>query len=206
LIMDFHFHMAETEVIGLLGGLYDEDERILFILSVYPCRSISTRLQCEMDPESDVEARYFSLPKDLLSLADTTRIRPLSRTQVSENQCEHQSMFRLHSTGVEPFVGVIVSPFHPRNQPFLSKFQFLTVSEQLDERLGCRVLFGFDREIQQLSKLVRYYRTYEHKVDLSKLLRRGELATRLDTILQSLSHHVFVDENTARAFFSKVKE
>ncbi|KAK3824685.1 MAG: hypothetical protein J3Q66DRAFT_277514, partial [Benniella sp.] len=220
LIMDFHSHMAETEVIGLLGGLYDEDERILFILSVYPCRSISTGLQCEMDPESDVEARYFFSSKGFVVVGwyhSHPTFEPNPSIRDIENQCEHQAMFRRHSTGVEPFVGVIVSPFDPRNQSFLSKFQFLTVSEQLDERLGCRVPFGFDREItrtneisvavfQQLSELVRYYRMYEHKVDLSKLLRRGELATRLDKLLQSLSHHVFVDENTARAFLSKVKE
>lgn len=212
--------MAETEVIGLLGGLYDEDERVLFILGVFPCRSISTGLQCEMDPESDVEARYFFSSKGFVVVGwyhSHPTFEPNPSIRDIENQCEHQAMFRRHSTGVEPFVGVIVSPFDPRNLSFLSKFQFLTVSEQLDERLGCRVPFRFDREItrtnelsvavfQQLSELVRYYRTYEHKVDLSKLLRRGELTTRLDKLLQSLSHHIFVEENTARAFLSKVKE
>lgn len=218
--MDFHSHMAETEVIGLLGGLYDEDERILFILGVFPCRSISTGLQCEMDPESDVEARYFFSSKGFVVVGwyhSHPTFEPNPSIRDIENQCEHQAMFRRHSTGVEPFVGVIVSPFDPRNLSFLSKFQFLTVSEQMDEHLGCRVPFGFDREItrtnelsvavfQQLSELVKYYRTFEDKVDLSKLLRRGELATRLDKLLQSLSHHIFVDENTARAFLSKVKE
>ncbi|KAG0235332.1 Myb-like, SWIRM and MPN domains 1 [Mortierella sp. GBA43] len=220
LIMDFHSHMAETEVIGLLGGLYDEDERILFILGVFPCRSISTGLQCEMDPESDVEARYFFSSKGFVVVGwyhSHPTFEPNPSIRDIENQCEHQAMFRRHSTGVEPFVGVIVSPFDPRNLSYLSKFQFLTVSEQLDERLGCRIPFGFDREItrtnelsvavfQQLSELVRYYRTYEHRVDLSKPLQRGEVVTRLEKLIQSLSHHIFVDENTARAFLSKVNE
>ncbi|KAF9174972.1 hypothetical protein BGX21_008026 [Mortierella sp. AD011] len=220
LIMDFHSHMAETEVIGLLGGLYDEDERILFILGVFPCRSISTGLQCEMDPESDVEARYFFSSKGFVVVGwyhSHPTFEPNPSIRDIENQCEHQNMFRRHGTGVEPFVGVIVSPFDPRNLSFLSKFQFLAVSEQFDEQLNCRIPFRFDREItrmnelsvsvfQQISELVRYYRTYEHKVDLSQPLRKGETSTRLEKLLRSLNHHIFVDESTGQAFLSKVKE
>ncbi|KAG0045017.1 hypothetical protein BGZ83_009735 [Gryganskiella cystojenkinii] len=220
LIMDFHSHLAETEVIGLLGGLYDEDERILFILGVFPCRSISTGLQCEMDPESDVEARSFFSSKGFVVVGwyhSHPTFEPNPSIRDIENQSEHQAMFRRHELGVEPFVGVIVSPFDPRNLSFLSKFQFLSVSEQFDDRLNCRLPFGYDREItrtnelslslfQQVSDLVRYYRSYEHRVDLSKPLRRGETITRLDKLIRSLSHHIFVDENATNAFLSKVRE
>ncbi|GJJ74638.1 hypothetical protein EMPS_06996 [Entomortierella parvispora] len=220
LIMDFHSHLAETEVIGLLGGLYDEDERILFILGVFPCRSISTGLQCEMDPESDVEARSFFSSKGFVVVGwyhSHPTFEPNPSIRDIENQSDHQAMFRRHELGVEPFVGVIVSPFDPRNLSFLSKFQFLSVSEQFDDRLNCRLPFGYDREItrtnelsvslfQQISDLVRYYRTYEHRVDLSKPLRRGGTTTRLDKLLQSLNHHIFVDENAAKSFLNKVRE
>ncbi|KAF9133444.1 hypothetical protein BGW39_009755 [Mortierella sp. 14UC] len=221
LIMDFHSHLAETEVIGLLGGLYDEDEKILFILGVFPCRSISTGLQCEMDPESDVEARFFFSSKGFVVVGwyhSHPTFEPNPSIRDIENQSEHQSMFRRHELNVEPFVGVIVSPFDPRNLSFLSKFQFLSVSEQVDARLNCRLPFAYDREItrtnelsvsvfQQLSDLVRYYRTYEHRVDLSLPLRRGEsTTTRLDKLLKSISHHIFVDETNAKAFLSKIRE
>ncbi|KAF9908497.1 hypothetical protein EC991_009761 [Linnemannia zychae] len=220
LIMDFHSHLAETEVIGLLGGLYDEDEKILFILGVFPCRSISTGLQCEMDPESDVEARFFFSSKGFVVVGwyhSHPTFEPNPSIRDIENQSEHQSMFRRHELNVEPFVGVIVSPFDPRNLSFLSKFQFLSVSEQVDARLNCRLPFAYDREItrtnelsvsvfQQLSDLVRYYRTYEHRVDLSLPLRKGESTTRLDKLLKSISHHIFVDETNAKAFLSKVRE
>lgn len=219
--MDFHSHLAETEVIGLLGGLYDEDEKILFILGVFPCRSISTGLQCEMDPESDVEARFFFSSKGFVVVGwyhSHPTFEPNPSIRDIENQSEHQTMFRRHELNVEPFVGVIVSPFDPRNLSFLSKFQFLSVSEHVDERLNCRLPFGYDREItrtnelsvsvfQQLSDLVRYYRTYEHRVDLSLPLRKGEATTtRLDKLLKSISHHIFVDETNAKAFLSKVRE
>jgi len=218
--MDFHSHLAETEVIGLLGGLYDEDERILFILGVFPCRSISTGLQCEMDPESDVEARSFFSSKGFVVVGwyhSHPTFEPNPSIRDIENQSDHQAMFRRHELGVEPFVGVIVSPFDPRNLSFLSKFQFLSVSEQFDDRLNCRLPFRYDREItrtnelsvslfQQISDLVKYYRTYEHRVDLSKPLRRGGATIRLEKLLQSLNHHIFVDESAAKAFLSKVRE
>ena len=55
--MDFHAHLARTEVIGLLGGLFDPEHRRLHVRTVFPCNSLSTGLQCEMDPASEMAAR-----------------------------------------------------------------------------------------------------------------------------------------------------
>ena len=80
--MDFHAHLAKTEVIGLLGGLFDPEHRRLHVRMVFPCNSLSTGLQvrlawlrqhpfdvampdlltwpdnqCEMDPASEMAAR-----------------------------------------------------------------------------------------------------------------------------------------------------
>ena len=48
--MDVHAHMAKTEVIGLLGGHYAPGEGRLTIMAALPCESLSTGMQCEMDP------------------------------------------------------------------------------------------------------------------------------------------------------------
>ncbi|KAG0039166.1 hypothetical protein BGZ82_009426 [Podila clonocystis] len=220
LIMDFHSHLAETEIIGLLGGLYDEDERILFILSVFPCRSLSTSLQCEIDPVSDIEARSFFSSKGFVVVGwyhSHPTFEPTPSIRDIENQTDYQTMFRRHELGVEPFVGVIVSPFDPRNLSCLSEFQFLSVSERFDENLNCRLPYCYMQEItrtselsvsvfQQISDLVRYYRTYEHRVDLSQPLRKGETVTKLDKMLRSLNKYIFVDETIGRAFLSRVQE
>ena len=50
IVMDVHAHLSKTEVIGLLGGLYDNKKKVLEILRTEPCDSLSTGLQCEMDP------------------------------------------------------------------------------------------------------------------------------------------------------------
>ena len=49
-VMDAHAHLAKTEVIGLLGGRYLRETGKLHITRAEPCDSLSTGLQCEMDP------------------------------------------------------------------------------------------------------------------------------------------------------------
>jgi len=67
LMMDFHAHLVHTEVIGLLGGRYDPEARQLWVETVFPCNSLSTGIQCEMDPVSETAARdAFSQYVDVL--------------------------------------------------------------------------------------------------------------------------------------------
>lgn len=47
--MDIHSHLVETEVIGLLGGYYDDHRSCLVVSAAEPCDSVSTGLECEMD-------------------------------------------------------------------------------------------------------------------------------------------------------------
>ncbi|XP_023558439.1 histone H2A deubiquitinase MYSM1 isoform X2 [Octodon degus] len=56
LIMDLHAHVSMAEVIGLLGGRYSEVDKIVEVYAAEPCNSLSTGLQCEMDPVSQTQA------------------------------------------------------------------------------------------------------------------------------------------------------
>ena len=49
-VMDIHAHISRTEVIGMLGGQFDKSSLCLTISMAVPCKSISTGMQCEMDP------------------------------------------------------------------------------------------------------------------------------------------------------------
>ena len=53
-----HSHLSTTEVIGLLGGDFDPEQAILEVSIARPCRSLSTGMQCEMDPGNKVESTY----------------------------------------------------------------------------------------------------------------------------------------------------
>ncbi|PVV01186.1 hypothetical protein BB560_004406 [Smittium megazygosporum] len=54
--MDFHSHLTETEIIGLLGGYWDPDKKTLTVKQGFPCKAIPTdndHLNVEMDPTSE---------------------------------------------------------------------------------------------------------------------------------------------------------
>jgi protein MYSM1 len=51
--MEFHSHLAYTEIIGLLGGRVVQDEngsKQLKVEYVFPCRSTSTGIQVSVYP------------------------------------------------------------------------------------------------------------------------------------------------------------
>jgi protein MYSM1 len=46
--MDFHSHLAHTEIIGLLGGSFIDNQqgsKVLQVKTVFPCQSTSTGIQ-----------------------------------------------------------------------------------------------------------------------------------------------------------------
>ncbi|CAN8004495.1 unnamed protein product [Ixodes hexagonus] len=113
--MDIHSHLVETEVIGLLGGYYDDHKSRLVVSAAEPCDSVSTGLECEMDSVSqtlameclmgkgyDVVGWYHSHP----TFVPNPSVRDLS------TQREYQAMF---SGQGRPFVAAILSPYLPLN-------------------------------------------------------------------------------------------
>lgn len=44
-MIDLHAHLVKTEVIGLLGGFYDEAKQELRVEISLPCDSVSTGIQ-----------------------------------------------------------------------------------------------------------------------------------------------------------------
>lgn len=56
--MDVHAHIAKTEIIGMLGGQFEDGK--LHVSMAVPCNSISTGMQCEMDPGmSDILLKLY---------------------------------------------------------------------------------------------------------------------------------------------------
>lgn len=55
-ITDLHSHISDSEVIGLLGGRYDDVEKCLYIQAAFPCKSTVRKdegfTDVEMDPAS----------------------------------------------------------------------------------------------------------------------------------------------------------
>ncbi|RCH81096.1 Myb-like, SWIRM and MPN domains 1, partial [Rhizopus stolonifer] len=112
LVMDFHSHLAHTEIIGLLGGNFIRrgESKILQVKTVFPCQSTSTGIQCEMDPASEMKARDEFAEKGFNVVGwyhSHPTFEPHPSIRDIENQTSYQTLFREEKTGDEPFIGVI---------------------------------------------------------------------------------------------------
>ncbi|KAI8809533.1 hypothetical protein BJ742DRAFT_804168 [Cladochytrium replicatum] len=211
-VMDFHAHLADTEIIGLLGGHFDQLMNSIYIKTAYPCNSLSTGFQCEMDPESEMKARQ-AFESEGCQVVGWYHSHPTFQPEPSvrdlENQAAYQSLFQ-RNDGSEPFVCVIVSPYDTRHPFNESRFSFLCVKEWNSSHTfrvpySCRAIIQPSSSpsvelFNQLSDLVKDYRSHKHKVDLSAEYRRDQPGTKLDKLLTSLDANlmkstIHVDEH-----------
>ncbi|KAL4235755.1 Myb-like [Mactra antiquata] len=201
IILDIHSHICKTEVIGLLGGKYCDKLNILTVTMATPCNSISTGMQCEMDPVSQTQASeeirgngmevvgwYHSHP----SFAPNPSVRDI------ETQLKFQEWF---SKGGSNFVGIIVSPYNPRNTRLCSEVNCLTVSDEEIPKLQCNIpcCFNYTRrpcdstEINQIilaaQDLATSYANFPNKVDLSSKYCSYREITCLEKMLESIKSY-----------------
>lgn len=121
-VSDFHAHMCDAEVIGLLAGKWDATNNCIYIQSSFPCFS-TVRVEddgstdVEMDPGAEIATRE-AIHRLGLKVVGWYHSHPCFRPDPSTtdivNQHSYQQLFRDAETGVEPFVGLIVSTFDPR--------------------------------------------------------------------------------------------
>lgn len=118
LTLDFHAHLSLAEVIGLLGGKINGDT--IHVLSIFPCQSIGSHRECEMDPVSEMEATAQFAEMGLIPVGwyhSHPTFEPNPSCRDIETQTMYQSLFRrTHdckngSDLCEPFLSFIVSPF-----------------------------------------------------------------------------------------------
>ncbi|KAJ1767272.1 hypothetical protein LPJ74_005452, partial [Coemansia sp. RSA 1843] len=204
-LMDLHAHLMYTEIIGLLGGQYDEEHRALHIEVAFPCRNVSSSTtECEMDPASEVDARRAFGATDRCVVGwfhshPTFDAMPSVRDM--HNQRAYQDLCR--SNGSEPFVGLIVSPpgthtHHADPSMYgvsdISAFYVTTVDGASDVpfavpytvRDSDRIPDGL---IESMEQLIHTHATMAHRADLSKRFRRNEAMTALEKLVISMRSH-----------------
>ncbi|KAI9498930.1 hypothetical protein BDB00DRAFT_326343 [Zychaea mexicana] len=132
-VMDFHSHLSYTEIIGLLGGRYVHDERKLYVDCVFPCRGTSsTDIECEMDPESEMKAREMFAQKGLSVVGwyhSHPTFEPNPSVRDIEYQRLYQTLFRDETTGIEPFIGIIVNPSFTFDGGDISRIQYVHIDQ-----------------------------------------------------------------------------
>ncbi|KAA8589853.1 hypothetical protein FQN60_013218 [Etheostoma spectabile] len=201
LIMDMHAHVSRGEVIGLLGGTFSEEERVLKICAAEPCNSVSTGLQCEMDPVSQTQAC------DVLSLLGFSVVgwyhsHPTFHPNPSVRDINTQDQFQSYfSRGGAPFIGMIVSPYDPANPSPHSQTTCLLVKESQEpsgpQKLPYRFDFLSSQDIPDWEQMLRRAQWIIHKysqtpgsVQMERLFRKDSHLTYLEKMLSSLARYL----------------
>ncbi|KAI8333892.1 hypothetical protein BC941DRAFT_379674 [Chlamydoabsidia padenii] len=216
-IADFHSHLVLTEIIGLLGGTFetnDNGEKILTVKQVFPCKSTSTDIQCEMDPNSEMEAREWFAEKGLQVVgwyhSHPTFVAIPSIRDI-ENQMSYQDLFRIKETGDEPFIGLIINPYNTKDG--ISAMTYVHISNEVDSTMTFRVPYKCDQittpnivdvaaTMATFEHLVEEYKDHQEKVDMSSKID-GQLAT--DICLNSLERFVHLEPDSHQYFTGQVR-
>ena len=121
-LMDFHAHLVKAEIIGLLGGTWDADARVLTVDDAFPCRSLADTgeddsTNVEMDPSSEIEVRE-RIEDRKMRVVGWYHSHPVFEPEPSvrdvENQSNYQDLFCDEKRHMYPFVGIIVGPYDAR--------------------------------------------------------------------------------------------
>ena len=143
--MDFHSHMSFSEVMGLLGGrvvpansLFNPTPfSVIEIITALPVKSISTGIQCEMCPLSQLEVRerFKSMALDCVGWYHS---HPTFAPFPSARDCETQLMYQRmappigHPNNIShgAFVGLIFSAWDSTWQGWKSRLGSIHVAEE----------------------------------------------------------------------------
>ncbi|XP_032659031.2 deubiquitinase MYSM1 isoform X2 [Chelonoidis abingdonii] len=193
LIMDLHAHVSMAEVIGLLGGRYSEADRIVEICAAEPCNSLSTGLQCEMDPVSQTQASETLAVRGYSVIGwyhSHPAFDPNPSIRDIDTQAKYQSYF---SRGGAMFIGMIISPYNRNNPLPYSQITCLVISDEISSDGSYRLPYKF--EVHQMLEEPQWELVFEktrwiiekyrlsHSVPMDKIFHRDSDLTCLQKLL-----------------------
>ncbi|XP_026201134.1 histone H2A deubiquitinase MYSM1 isoform X2 [Anabas testudineus] len=193
LIMDMHAHVSRGEVIGLLGGAFNEAERILKICVAEPCNSVSTGLQCEMDPVSQTQACDV-LSSLGFSVVGWYHSHPSFHPNPSVRDINTQDQFQSYfSRGGAPFIGMIVSPYDPANPSPHSQTTCLLVKESQEPSGPQKLPYRFDflpsqdvpdweQTMRRAQWIIHKYSKTSGSVQMNRFFRKDSHLTCLEKV------------------------
>ncbi|KAF5923112.1 hypothetical protein HPG69_012201 [Diceros bicornis minor] len=192
-----HAHVSMAEVIGLLGGRYSEVDKIVEVCAAEPCNSLSTGLQCEMDPVSQTQASETLAVRGYSVIGwyhSHPAFDPNPSLRDIDTQAKYQSYF---SRGGAKFIGMIVSPYNRNNPLPYSQITCLVISDEVSPDGSYRLPYKF--EVQQMLEEPRWglvfektrwiigkYRLSHSSVPMDKIFRRDSDLTCLQKLLECL--------------------
>uniref|UniRef100_A0A8C0KI19 Deubiquitinase MYSM1 n=1 Tax=Canis lupus dingo TaxID=286419 RepID=A0A8C0KI19_CANLU len=192
-----HAHVSMAEVIGLLGGRYSEVDKVVEVCAAEPCNSLSTGLQCEMDPVSQTQASETLAVRGYSVIGwyhSHPAFDPNPSLRDIDTQAKYQSYF---SRGGAKFIGMIVSPYNQNNPLPYSQITCLVISDEISSDGSYRLPYKF--EVQQMLEepqwglvfektrwIIEKYRLSHSSVPMDKIFHRDSDLTCLQKLLECL--------------------
>uniref|UniRef100_A0A8C2TKJ4 Myb-like, SWIRM and MPN domain-containing protein 1 n=1 Tax=Coturnix japonica TaxID=93934 RepID=A0A8C2TKJ4_COTJA len=192
-----HSHVSMAEVIGLLGGRYSEADKVVEVCAAEPCNSLSTGLQCEMDPVSQTQASETLAARGYSVIGwyhSHPAFDPNPSIRDIDTQAKYQSYF---SRGGAMFIGMIVSPYNRNNPLPYSQITCLVISDEISSDGSYRLPYKF--EVQQMSEepqwelifektrwIIEKYRFCHSSVPMDKIFHRDSDLTCLQKLLECM--------------------
>lgn len=205
--MDFHSHLHQSEIIGLLGGTIDAEESELLISHSYACSSShSTGTQVDVDPISEMEAGEYFESRGV-RLVGWYHSHPNFEPNPSIRDIETQTMYQTlckeahHSLGNEPFVGLIINPYlavtenHSHVECFNVSYGPEIKAETLPYRFKLQVISNIDDDervkemLSSMKQLYEYSLESKDRIDLLKGSATSGTQRKLEKLLESLKQH-----------------
>ncbi|XP_015251209.1 PREDICTED: histone H2A deubiquitinase MYSM1 [Cyprinodon variegatus] len=199
--LNMHAHVSRGEVIGLLGGTFNKEEKILEICAAEPCNSVSTGLQCEMDPLSQTQACDV-LSSLGFSVVGWYHSHPSFQPNPSVRDINTQDQFQSYfSRGGAPFIGMIVSPYDSANTSPHSQITCLLVKESKEPSGQNKLPYRFNflssqnppdwkQTMRRAQWIIQKYAQSHGSVQMDRLFRRDSSLTCLEKMLSSLARHL----------------
>eukprot|EP00877_Chromochloris_zofingiensis_P004266 jgi/Chrzof1/13840/Cz08g14150.t1 len=122
-VMDFHAHLDKHEVIGLLAGRWDAASRTLTVERAFPVREAGAAgsndgINVEMDTEDQFKVQEVIYDLYHMQVVGWYHSHPTFPALPSIIDIRNQLMFQRNaqdpSTGYEPYIAAIVSPYDKR--------------------------------------------------------------------------------------------
>ncbi|XP_053325511.1 deubiquitinase MYSM1 [Spea bombifrons] len=219
LVLDLHAHVSMAEVIGLLGGRYSESEGVVEIWAAEPCNSLSTGMQCEMDPVSQTLASEALAERGYGVIGwyhSHPAFDPNPSIRDIDTQAKYQSYF---SRGGAKFLGMIISPYNRSNPLPQSQVSCLIIGDDLSEDQSYRMPYRFEVEhmsgeplwdvvFEKTRWIIEKYRLSHSSVPMNRKFRRDTDMTCLQKLLSSMRKTLLSTNCThvADAFLTRIED
>lgn len=209
LMIDLHSHLSLNEVLGYLGGLWDNATNTLIVKKGYPCQFMPQDVTTSnaVDIEREIQK---SMIEDNLKLVGWYHSHPTFDVQPTLRDCDNQLDYQMQLKGntdaaYTPCVGFICSPFDKKSPALDSKMIAFWVMPPLENKpmeYGRPMMMVFnpitDKNFSEgfltrIEGVVEYFRENKTLLDLNGYFK--DKITYYDALKASLTSRIPCNEN-----------